>query len=149
MKRIFNGLFYWLKFILLIAGFGLTLFVFIRMNMRLEKSIMSILPYFIPFLLLLILFVINAIFKQEGITKNVFYNLTCCLAFSTIIFVSLRSILDTNMVLNGKYGYGVDFNFFDNFVAYINIMLYGLIIANILFMFREKSENEPKKLKKA
>lgn len=145
MKKIFNGLFYWLKFVLLIGSFGLTLFIFIRMNMRLEKSMMSMLPYFIPFLLLLVLFVINVIFKQEGITKNIFYNLTCCLVFSTVIFVCLRSVFDTNMVLNGKYGYGVDFNFFDNFVAYINIMFYGLIIANILFMFKEK--NEPKKLK--
>lgn len=142
MKRIFNGLFYGLKFLLLVAAFGLTLFILIRMNMRLEKDVMSILPEFIPFAVLLILFIVNMVFKQRGVTGNMFYNLTCCLAFTVIICVALRAILDTNMVLNEKYGYGIDFNFFDNFISYIKIMLYGLSIANILFMFREREKSK-------
>lgn len=155
MKKIFNGLFYGLKFLLLVAAFGLTLFILIRMNMRLNKDITSIISEFVPFAILLILFFVNILFKQKNISKNLFYNLTCCLVLSTIIVVALRSLLDTNMVLNEKYGYGVDFNFFDNFIAYIKIMLYGLSIANIFFMFREKEEEKvvvnkkPKKLKKA
>ena len=136
MKKIFNWLFYGLKFLLLIATLGLTLFVFIRMNVRLEKNMMSVLPELIPFVLLLILFIVNMIFKQKGIKENIFYNLTCCLVLATIVCVALRAVFDTNMVLNEKYGYGVDFNFFDNFVSYINIMLYGLSIANVLFMFK-------------
>ena len=146
MKRIFNGLFYGLKFLLLIAAFALSLFIFIRMNMRLNKDIVSVLSQFIPFLLLLVLFIVNMIFKQEGVTKCLFYNLTCCLVLTTIVLVSLRSIMDTNMVLNGKYGYGIDFNFFDNFLAYIDIMLYGLIISNILFMFKEKDKVKDKEI---
>ena len=151
MKKIFNTLFYGLKFLLFIASFGLTLFIFVRMNMRLEKSIVSVLPELIPFAALLVIFVINMLFKQTGITKNLFYNLTCCLVLGTIVFVCYRTIFDTNMVLNGKYGYGADFNFFDNFVAYIKIMLYGLAIADILFMFKEKEKNnkESKKLERA
>ena len=151
MKKIFNWLFYGLKFILLIGALGLTLFVLIRMNVRLEKNMMSVIPELVPFAILLILFVINMIFKQKSVNENVFYNLTCCLVLVTIVCVSLRAIFDTNMVLNAKYGYGVDFNFFDNFVPYINIMLYGLSIADVLFMFREKDENvdKSKKLKKA
>lgn len=148
MKKIFNILFYVLKFILLIAAFGLTLFVLIRMNIRLDKGITDSLSNFIPFIILFILFIVNMILKQSSVTKNVFYNLTCCLVLSTIVLVSLRSILDTNMVLNGKYGYGIDFNFFDNFLAYINIMLYGLSIANIFFMFREKEDIKVEKTHK-
>ena len=144
MKKIFNILFYVLKFILLIAAFGLTLFIIIRMDIRLEKSIMSSFESFIPFIVIFILFMVNMIFRQVGVTKNLFYNLTCCLVLSTIVLVSLRAVLDTNMVLNGKYGYGIDFNFFDNFLAYINIMLYGLSVANIFFMFREKDVKEKK-----
>ena len=144
-KKIFNILFYSLKFILLIAAFGLTLFVLIRMDVRLEKSIMSSFSSFIPFIILFVLFIINMFFKQISVTKNLFYNLTCCLVLSTIVLVSLRAILDTNMVLNAKYGYGIDFNFFDNFLAYINIMLYGLSIGDILFMFREKDNVVDKK----
>ncbi len=147
MKKIFNYMFYGLKFLFLIGAFGLTLFIMIRMNVRLEKSMVSILPVFIPFVLLLVVFIINMIFKQKGVSDNLFYNITCCLVFATIIFVCYRAMFDTNMVLNEKYGYGVDFNFFDNFVAYINIMLYGLFIANIFFMFKERENEKPKKVK--
>ena len=156
MKKIFNVLFYIFKYILLIAAFALTLFVLIRMNVRLGKNITSIVPELIPFAVLLILFILNMILRQRSVNNNVFYNLTCCLVLATIVCVSLRAILDTNMVLNEKYGYGVDFNFFDNFIAYIKIMLYGLSIADILFMFREKDDKiekkdkaKSKKLKKA
>ena len=102
MKKIFNALFYVFKFFLLIAAFGLTLYILIRMNIRLEQNIASILPRFIPYFILLVLFMINIIFKQTGVTKNVFYNLTCCLVFVTIVFVSYRAIFDTNMVMNFK-----------------------------------------------
>ncbi len=145
MKKIFNGLFYVLKFLLLIATFGLTIFILIRMNIRLEKDVMTMIPTLLPFLFVFILFIINMIFKQVGVTKNVFYNLTCCLVLVTISFVGYRAIFDTNMVLNQRYGYGIDFNFFDNFIAYMNIMLYGLVICNILFMFREKDEEKKSK----
>ena len=144
MKKIFNYLFYLLKFLLLIGAFGITLFIIIRMNMRLNKNIVDSIHIFIPFILLLLIFIINIIFKQQGVTNNSFYNLTNCLVFATIIVVGYRAIFDTNMVLNEKYGYGIDFNFFDNFIAYINIMLYGLFIADIFFMFKEK--DKPKKI---
>lgn len=145
MKKIFNWLFFALKFILLIVALGLTLFVLIRMNVRLEKSMMSVIPQLVPFGILLILFIINMIFKQKNVNENIFFNLTCSLALATIVCVSLRSVFDPNMILRDKYGYGVDFNFFDNFIPYINIMLYGLSIADILFMFKEKDS----KVKKA
>ena len=151
MKKIFNILFYVLKFILLIAAFGLTLFIFVRMNIRLEKNMVTAIPHFIPFILILVAFIINLIFRQEGVTKNLFYNLTCCLVFSTIIWACCRAIFDTNMVLNEKYGYGIDFNFFDNFVPYIKIMVYGLVVANVFFMFKERDKKgiKSKKLKEA
>ena len=151
MKKIFNYMFYGLKFLFLIGAFGLTLFIMIRMNVRLEKSMSTVIPVLIPFILLLIIFIINIAFKQKSVTNNLFYNITCCLVFATILFVCYRAMFDTNLVLSEKYGYGIDFNFFDNFIAYINIMLYGLFIADIFFMFREKDENvdKSKKSKKA
>ena len=71
--------------------------------------------------------------------------------FSTIIWACCRAIFDTNMVLNEKYGYGIDFNFFDNFVPYIKIMVYGLVVANVFFMFKERDKKgiKSKKLKEA
>ena len=142
MKQIFNYMFYLLKFLLLIGAFGTTLFVMMRMNMRLDRNIVDSLHIFIPFIVLLVVFIINIIFKQNGVTNNLFYNLTCCLVFATVLFVGYRAIFDTNMVLNEKYGYGIDFNFFDNFIAYMNIMLYGLSIADIFFMFKEREKSK-------
>ena len=142
MKKMINGMFYILKFLLLICAFGLSLFIIIRMNVRLEKNILSEWPVFLPFLLLLVVFLINIIFNQKNVTSNLFYNITCCLVLATVILVSLRAVFDENMVLNQKYGYGIDFNFFDNFIAYIKIMFYGLVIGNIFFMFKEKDSKK-------
>ncbi len=141
MKKIINILFYVLKFILLLASFGLTLMIIVRMNVRLEKSFMTTIDIFIPFLLLLILFIINLILKQKGVTHNIFYNITCCLVFATIIYVCYRAFSDKNMVLNEKYGYDIDFNYFNNFVSYLKIMLYGLGVGNIFFMFYDKEKD--------
>lgn len=151
MKKIFNGLFYFLKFLLFLVAFGLTVFILVRMNIRLEKSFTTLIPQLLPFGLLLILLIINLFLRQKSVNNNIFYNITSCLVFVAIIFVSYRSIFDTNMVLNEKYGYGVEFNYFDNFIPYIKIMLYGLIIGDIFFMFRIKDKDEVvvKKTKKA
>ena len=151
MKKIFNGLFYFLKFLLYLAAFGLTVFILVRMNIRLEKNFTTLIPQLLPFGLLLILLIINLFLRQKSVNNNIFYNITSCLVFATIIFVSYRAMFDTNMVLNEKYGYEVEFNYFDNFIPYIKIMLYGLIISDIFFMFRLKDNDErnSKKTKKA
>ncbi len=140
MKKIINAIFYVLKFLLFLGAFGLTLMIIVQMNTRLNKGFMTTINVFIPFLLLLILFVINLILKQRSVTNQLFYNITCCLVFAVIIYVGYRAMMDKNMVLNDKYGYGIDFNYFNNFVSYLKIMLYGLCIGNIFFMFHEKEK---------
>lgn len=145
MKKIFNYMFYGLKFLFLIASFAICLFIMMRMNMRLDKSFTTIIPELIPFLILLVIFIINIILNQKEVTDNLFYNITCCLVLATILFVGYRAIFDKNMVLNEKYGYGIDFNYFDNFISYIKIMLYGLVICNIFFMFKDREESKREK----
>lgn len=142
MKKILNILFYVLKFILFLAAFGLTLMIIVQMNHRLNKSFMTTVNVFIPFIILLILFIVNLIFKHKNLTDNIFYNITCCLVFLTIIYVSYRALSDKNMVLNEKYGYGIDFNYFSNFVSYLKIMLYGLNIGNIFLMFQKLDKED-------
>ena len=111
MKKILNIMFAILKYILLLGAFAITLFIIVRMNARLSKSFSTVIPEFIPFLLIFLLFVINLMFKQNGVNNNIFYNLTSCIVFATIILVGYRAFADKNMVLNEKYGYGVDFNY--------------------------------------
>ena len=148
MQKILNILLYILKFILLLVAFGITLFVILKMNQRLNKDIMSSLSVFLPFLLLLVFFVLNILLNQKHVTGNLFYNITCNLVFLVIIVVGLRALFDTNMVLGERYGYGIDFNYFDNFISYLKLMLYGLCIANFLFMFHIKENNRKKRIAK-
>ena len=142
MKKILNGLFLVLKFILLIISFGISLYIVLSMYHRINKDIINAVPIFIPFVLVLLLFFINITAHQKQINNNIFYNLTCCLVFSCIILVSLRAILDKNMLLNEIMGYGINFSYFNDFIPFIKILLYGLGGANICFMFHEESEQK-------
>ena len=125
MKKILNIMFIILKYILLLGAFAITLFIIVRMNARLSKSFSTVIPEFIPFLLIFLLFVINLLFKQKGVNNNIFYNLTSCIVFATIILVGYRAFADKNMVLNEKYGYGVDFNY----VVWISCFQYIIYVS--------------------
>lgn len=140
MKKMLNGIFMFLKFILLILGFGLSFFIILSMYKRIDKNIIESIPIFIPFILILFLFFINIIMNQKSVNSNIFYNLTCCLVFSCIVVAGLRSILDKNMLLNSIMGYNINFSYFSDFIAFMKIMLYGLSLANIFFMIHEKKE---------
>lgn len=142
MQKILNMFLYILKFLLLLGAFGITLFVILKMNQRLNKDILSSYAVFLPFLILLIFFILNIMLNQKHVTNNLFYNITCNLVFLVIIVVGLRALFDTNMVLGERYGYGIDFNYFDNFISYLKLMLYGLCIADILFMFHIKEDKK-------
>ena len=142
MQRILNGIFHIFKFILLVAAFTITLMIIIQMNNRLNKGFNTTISVFIPYIVLFILFCINLIFQRKGVNKNIFYNITCCLVFATILVAGYRAYMDKNMILNQKYGYGIDFNYFNNFVSYMKIMLYGLSLANVFLMFQSNKEKE-------
>lgn len=145
MKKIFNGLFLVLKWILLLASFAFTFYIILSMYDRLEKSIIESIDLFIPYILILILFMINIFLRQKQVSGNIFYNLTCCLAFFTIVVVGLRTIFDKNMILNEIMGYEMNFSYFNDFIAFMKVLLYGVSLANIFFMFRikEKEVNKP------
>lgn len=135
MKRIINGLFSFLKYVLLILAFGLTLFIILRMYTRLSKTLNDAVFVFLPYAILLLLFILNICLKREAVTKNIFFNITASLVFSVNIFVCLRAILDRNMLFNVIQKMDVNSNYFDNYLSFNQIMLYGLILADIIFMF--------------
>ncbi len=135
MKKIVNGLLSFFKYIFLLLSFGLTLFIILKMYTRLNKSLTSAVVIFIPYFILLVLFLINSFLKREGVIKNLFYNMTATLVFFTNTFVCLRAIFDKNMLFNEIQKMGVNFNYFNDYLSFNRIMLYGLIIGNIVFMF--------------
>ncbi len=143
MKKILNGLFIVLRFILFIIAFSMTLYIVLSMYERINKDIVNALPIFLPYALFLLLLLINSNLNQKSVNQNIFYNLTCCLVFSCICLIDARAIFDKNMLLNEIMGCNINFSYFSDFISFMKIMLYGLIISNICFMVHEK---EPKEL---
>lgn len=135
MKKMLNTIFLILKWILIFIAFAFTFYIVLSMYDRLNKNIIESLNIFIPYIILLILFFINAFIKQNNIIKNIFYNLTCCIVFIVILLVCIRTIYDSNMLLNQLMGYKINFYYFNDFLIFMKILLYGLSIANVFFMF--------------
>lgn len=138
VEKVLNKICYYLKYGLWLVALGLSLYVSLGMCYRVSKSILSLIPIFVPFLLLIILFLLNKILKQDVVNNNLFYNVTCVLVFTVIIFVGLRAIFDKNMILNYVMGYNINFTYFSDFLVFMQVMLYGLVVGDILFIFSKK-----------
>lgn len=147
MIKLLNIIFNFLKFVLFFISLGLTLYIIMVMYARLDKSMVASINIFIPFLLLLICFCLNMFFRQSMINHNIFYNVTCFLVFSTICVVNIRTIWDYNMVLNEIMGYNINFSYFSDFLVFMKIMLYGLVISNIIFMLYDFLNTDKKTYK--
>lgn len=127
------------KILLLLIAFSLSIYIIIGMSYRLNNSLFNSILYLVPFVILLFIYVLNFIFKQDRINGNLFYTLTSLLVYGVIIFVCARTIFDKGMILNEVMGYGINFNYFSDFIVFMEIMLYELIISNLLFMLNKKS----------
>lgn len=138
MSKSINLLLNVYKFLLLFIAFGLSIYILMGMSFRLGNDLFSSILYLVPFVILLIIYILNFVFKQDRINNNLFYNLTSLLVFVVIIFVCIRSIFDKGMILNKVMGYGINFNYFSDFIVFMEIMLYGLIVSNLLFMLNKK-----------
>lgn len=135
MKKMLNMFFYVLKHLLLIIAFVSTLYIIVYMYRRLNKDLKESIEVFLPYVAIFVLFCINLIARQKGITKNMFYNICCCLVFATICYCGYRAIFDHNMIMNQEMEYNINFNYYSDFMSPMKIMLYGLCVGNLCFMF--------------
>ena len=120
---------------------------------RLEKDIFGanlfeFLKVVIPFIILLILILVNSFLNIKIVKDNIFYNLTSFIVLITISIFCYRALLDQNMFLWHKYGYNINFNYFSDQIASIQVMLYGLSLANILLIIKDKLSVDKKVNKK-
>ena len=143
MIKILNKLIYILKNILLPLTFIATIYITVFMFKRLEKDIFGanlfeFLKVVIPFIILLILILVNSFLNIKTVKDNIFYNLTSFIVLITISIFCYRALLDQNMFLWHKYGYNINFNYFSDQIASIQVMLYGLSLANILLIIKDK-----------
>ena len=117
MTKILNKLIYILKNILLPLTFIATIYITVFMFKRLEKDIFGanlfeFLKVVIPFIILLILILVNSFLNIKTVKDNIFYNLTSFIVLITISIFCYRALLDQNMFLWHKYGYNINFNYF-------------------------------------
>ena len=143
MTKILNKLIYILKNILLPLTFIATIYITVFMFKRLEKDIFGanlfeFLKVVIPFIILLILILVNSFLNIKIVKDNIFYNLTSFIVLITISIFCYRALFDQNMFLWHKYGYNINFNYFSDQIASIQVMLYGLSLANILLIIKDK-----------
>lgn len=153
MTKILNKLIYILKNILLPLTFMATIYITVFMFKRLEKDIFGanlfeFLKVVIPFIILLILILVNSFLNIKTVKDNIFYNLTSFIVLITISIFCYRALLDQNMFLWHKYGYNINFNYFSDQIASIQVMLYGLSLANILLIIKDKLSVDKKVNKK-
>lgn len=140
MIKIINGFFSILKFILLMISFMCSFYIVMAMYQKLGKSIMDSLAIFIPYFILLLLFCLNYILGQKQVTKNLFYNLTCCMVFGVFLFASYRTMFDDFMLMQKQSEYGMSFHYFSDMVAPLKSMLYLLIAGNVCLMLSKGKE---------
>ena len=152
MTKILNKLFRILHIIVLPILLIATIYIVMFMFQRLEKEIfganfLEFLGVIFPYLLLIILNIINMFLKQNNVKDNLFYNTTAFLVMIVITVFCLRALFDQNMFLWHKYGYNMNFNYFSDQIAPMKVMLYGLSIANVVLMIDGyiKSENKSEK----
>ena len=139
MTKILNKLFRILHIIMLPILLVATIYIVMFMFQRLEKEIFGanfteFLGVIFPYLLLIILNIINMFLKQNNVKDNLFYNTTAFLVMIVITVFCLRALFDQNMFLWHKYGYNMKFNYFADQIAPMKVMLYGLSIANVVLM---------------
>ena len=116
------------------------------MYQRLGKNIIDALDIFIPYVILLILLLLNHVLGQKKVTSSIFYNITCCLVFSLFIFVSCRTMFDDHMILSLKNSYNMSFQFFADMVSPFKALLYLLIGSNVSLIISDAIGKKEKKI---
>ncbi len=128
MANIINRIVLYLKVILLLYIFTLTLYIMLMMNDCFGNQITNIFLVSLPLLLVLIIFVLNLFFNQNR--HNTFFNIGCFLALIAILMIDLRTIFDENMVSWVKNG--MNYYYFQNQMTQIKLLCYLMFVGNLL-----------------
>ena len=152
MLKILNKIIFHIKNIMLPILLFVTIYIVSFMFQRIGKeilgdSLMEFIGVILPFILLIIINLVNLFLKQKEVNDNIYYNITSLLVVGVIAIFCIRALFDENMLFLNKYSQHINFNYFSDQLATIKVMLYGLFIGNILLMISgfikidEKSNN--------
>lgn len=137
MFKFINKMFFYLKIIFLLIAFSFALYIaFMKMDFA-SSSILAILPIFIPFFILLILFVFGMFLDWKE--NNYYYDAISTIAFLTITIINFRTIFDKNIIASSN---PINFSFYNMQEGIIKTLLYLMIIGNIgLIIYQKKKES--------
>lgn len=147
MNKILAKMFGILKILLFILSIMSVLFGILSTYSRLEKSLLDAISVFIPFILLLVIYIVNLFRRDSKINDNLLLNFVSCIVFAAIIVFGVRAKLDTNMVLYHKYGINYNPSFFSDNLTFVVSMLYCLIVSNFFLIVASVLGKEKKKNK--
>ena len=135
MKTI-NKMFFYLKIFLLLISFSFSLYIaFMKMD-YMSSNILAVLPTFIPFLVLLIIFVISMFNNKDN---KLYYNIVSTLAFIGITIITFRTIFDKNII---AYPAQININFYNAQEGKIKLLLYLMILGNIILLYYQRKRNK-------
>lgn len=133
MLKFINKVFFYLKIIFLLIAFSFALYIaFMKMDFT-SSNMLTILPVFIPFFILLILFVFDLFLDWKD--YNLYCNAVSTLSFITITIITLRTVFDKNIVASSSL---INFGFYDMQEGIIKALLYLMIIGNIGLLIYQK-----------
>lgn len=136
MKMIVNKILFGIKMFIFLFCFLMCFYLFLLMNDYDNFNLMSIILGFLPFFLVLIVFVVSWSFKR-GI-DNFIFNLVNVLAFGVILFILIRTFFDMNMVyiINRK----INYYYFKHELPMIKALLYLILFGNVLIIKKKALE---------
>ncbi len=129
--KIINKVLFYVKVVFLLVAFSLALYIGMINMDSFNEILLVLIIRVLPYLLLLILFVVTFFFNYEN---NILCNGSSLLAFIACIIIYLRTIFDKNIIdlepVNKLY--------YDGFEGKIQILLYLILISNILLIYYNK-----------
>ena len=144
MRELLCKIFSFLKYILLIVSFGLVFYGIINTYGRLEKPLTEAISIFVPFGVVLLLFLINLFTRSKYTSTSLLFNFVSVFAFVVIIIICLRSMFDTNMILFHRYGIDYNPSFFADNLSVICAMLYMIGASNVILLICDILDKDKK-----
>ena len=92
MNKVLSKMFEFLKIILFILATMAILFGILSTYSRLEKSLLDAISVFIPFILLLVIYIVNLIRRDSKINDNLLLNFVPYVFLGTIFLLINRNI---------------------------------------------------------
>ena len=136
MINLFNKVIFYLKIIVLVISFSLTLYISFMIQDYYGNQVGTIISLFVPMLLMLLIFVISFFFDEGN--KNIFFNIASFISLLAIMIIALRTIFDKNMVTLAREK--INYYFFQNQIKQIKILSYMIFLGNVLLIYNEKSK---------